>query len=299
MLQVHTQLRVEKIRDERWFILICSKWQRLVSSQYNSTVHQAHLSTTKYFCKHEQHASLAYYSICIMQIEEHIQDKIKKKKKKRQLLQKASGKITHVWIWELLKTFNLGECSKQQADNGNEPCDKAPALPHILGTFFQEVLKPGCSIPAPSPVLCWADTESVCVQLRSHHSWMEIQSQKLIPASTPSPCKSPNPVTDAEHPLCKALRIQTDAAAPSQPQSPTETCQIPGDKYSHCEWGITHTMLVPIHWLQTQVGLPRKKNTLWIQYVTLQIYHCSVSVWAVLDEAVSDTEGPEICHRIS
>lgn len=70
-----THLRVEKIRGKRWFILICSKWQRLVSSQYNRTVHQAHLSTTKYCCKHEQHASLAYY-ICIMQIEEHIQDKI-------------------------------------------------------------------------------------------------------------------------------------------------------------------------------------------------------------------------------
>lgn len=43
-----------------------------------------------------------------MQIEEHIQDKIKKEKKKeekrkRQLLQKAPGKITRVWIWELLR----------------------------------------------------------------------------------------------------------------------------------------------------------------------------------------------------
>lgn len=34
----------------------------------------------------------------------------------------------------------------------------------------------------------------------------------------PPLCKSPNPVRDAEHPLCKALHIQRDAAALTSPQ---------------------------------------------------------------------------------
>lgn len=255
---VCTHLRVGKIREKRWFILIFSKWQRLVSSQYNGTVHQAHLSTTKYCSKHEQHASLAYY-ICIMQIEKHIQDKLKKKKA---ACEKGFGQDYSCFNLRTAKDFKLTVV--QQTENRQ----------------WKSVLWQRCSTPTHSQHILLEDAKSTVFHLYTgSYSLLRRYWKHMYTAGKPSlldwgsvsevyfclhfyPMQIRKSVYQSWISAVKTLCMQPDAWDHSYFQSHKQTCQIQRNKYSQCEYDVNHKMLALVYCLQKRCQTSKKEKIL-------------------------------------